>query len=155
MVEQIAHSLSQRNVPKRNGKAGEGFIVSGLGKEALANARDVFAGKRKPLRDVRQGDPCSLVIFAYASGRSLRVDKVSASGDEVIVDYHLNAHEVMSSSAHFALVPLGELTPGKLKVTMKRGEDMGPKDIVARLASVPVERLVNASFSVEVSKAAK
>lgn len=154
-VEQVAQLLGQRHAPSEGKKAGDGFLVAGVGREALENACKVFAGKERPLKEVQAGKPYSLVLFAYASGRSFCLDKISVSDGEVNVDYHLNAHELMSSSAHFALVPLPDLKPGKMAVTMKRSLDTGPEAIVARLAKIPAEKLVNASFSINVTDVAR
>lgn len=151
LVEQVAHrSLGHRNVPKEGQKAGDGFIVRGVGKRALEQARNVFAGEEKSIKKISANGEYSLVVFAYASGRSFCLDDIQVIDSEIIVAYHLMAHELMTSSSHFALIPLPKLPPGEVKVTMKRSEDTGPATIVARLSKIPVERLVSGSFTFNV-----
>ncbi|WP_428305483.1 hypothetical protein [Lacipirellula sp.] len=151
VVEQIRHRLSYRYLPPVGDTAGEGFLVPGGGKQALENAWEVLAGKAKPLKQISAGDEASLIVFAYASGRSLRLDDVKHSDGEIVVAYHLNCNELMSSSAHFALIPLPTLGPGKIKLTMQRSADTGPEVVVTRMAKISAERLVSGSFTFKVT----
>lgn len=155
LVEQVSQLLGHRHVPGEGNKAREGFVVVGVGKTALEKAREVLAGKAKPLKEISPGEEASLVVFAYASGRSFCLEDVNVDGGDIAVNYHLQAHEQMSSSAHFALIPLPKLPAGKVKVEMKRSEDTGPKAIVDRLKKIPAERIVSNSFSFQVIEDAK
>ncbi|WP_428308024.1 hypothetical protein [Lacipirellula sp.] len=155
VVEQTAQLLGHRKVPAEGRKAGDGFIVAGVGKEALERAREVLAGKEKSLKEISAEGEFSLVIYTYFSGRSFCLDDVQVDDGEITVAYHLMAHELMSSSAHFALIPLPKLPPGDVNVVMKRSDDTGPAPIIARLAKVPAERIVSGSFKFRVIADAK
>lgn len=155
LVEQVRALLGHRHVPAEGKKAREGFVVAGVGKSALEQVQAVLAGKAKPLKEITAGEEASLVVFAYASGRSFCLDDVKVNDGEITVAYHLEAHEQMSSSAHFALIPLPKLPEGKVTVEMKRSEDTGPEVLVDRLKKIPAERIVSNSFSFQVVKDAE
>lgn len=153
LVEQIVHSLSRNHWPKEGEKAGQAFVVVGTGVDALRQATRVLAGEAKRKEAVPADKELTLVFYTYNSGRSLRLDEVHRRGNEVAVDYHLEAYEgMLQSFTYFALIPLGKLAPGEVQVTVTRATDTGPSYLVERFKSVPAERLVSGSFTFEVTR---
>ena len=152
LVEQIRWSLNPNFWPKDGQKAGKAFVVAGSGLDALREAHGVLADKIERSSAVAADKETTIVFYAYNSGRSVLLDEVIRQGDTVTVKYHLHAHETLKSTTHFALIPLGKLTPGKIQVNIQRSPDTGPSGLVRRFKTVPADRIVCGSFAFETAR---
>lgn len=147
LVEQIRWSLNPNFWPKEGHNAGKAFVVAGSGIDALREAHGVLADRNKRASSIAADKEMTLVFYAYNSGRSVLLDHVVRKGDTITVKYPLHAHEVLKSTTHFALIPLGKLSPGKFQVNIQRSPDTGPGGLVRRFKTVPADRIVCGSFA--------
>lgn len=110
-----ANSEEGRAAP-RLGNAKRGFAVSGVGKEALIEAHRVLVKKEKPRRVFPADSDVSLIFFSHLSGTYVNLKSVRRLGNEVEIRYQFVPHYTSSMSAHFALIPVTGLSPGKTTV---------------------------------------
>jgi hypothetical protein len=95
---------------------GKGFAVAG--DDPLREAHAVlFKDAKCP--DMLTG-PVTLVFYSMLAGSYVHLDKIERDGFTVTLTYHLEGHMTMESTSHFALIPLGELPPGKYSVNIQR-----------------------------------
>jgi hypothetical protein len=99
-------------------RPGPGFAVQGTGIEALRRAKAVLADKEKPVQVLSAADDVTLVFFARSGGVYLHIDEVKRDGTSVSIKYHFVAHLTTDRTTHFALIPMGKLTPGKYHVSL-------------------------------------
>lgn len=117
-VLQIYRALGQR--PKRGETAGPAFVVEGRGHEALKNAHAVFTDKEQPRRIFPPSTDLSLVFYAYIGGRYVRIESIEKSANQITVNYQFVSHSTADSTVHFALIPLGDLPEGVIRVKIKQ-----------------------------------
>jgi hypothetical protein len=115
LVEQFKSPL-RRGLPPD--AAGKGFAVSGTGLAALQAASDVMTGKSKRPAKLPADQDITVVIYSHLFGASFRLDSVDQGGKVITVKWHFETHSAPMSTAHFALIPLGKLAPGKYEVSM-------------------------------------
>jgi hypothetical protein len=96
--------------------AGQGFAVPG--DNSLREAHAVLAKDAKP-PEVLTG-PVTLVFYALRAGSYVHLDKIERDGFTITLTYHLQGHMTTDSTSHFALIPLGQLPPGKYAVKIER-----------------------------------
>jgi hypothetical protein len=121
-VSRIAYALMSK--VGQQADAGPCFLVAGEGKEALENAASVIAENASPLKDVTTDDDVSLVFYSYAAPGYVVLHSVRQTKTQVTVRYQVVMHETSDASVHFALIPLGKLSSGKLDVdVMQVGRD--------------------------------
>jgi hypothetical protein len=118
-ILQIQRSLNER--PKEGEKAGPAFVVVGTGEEALKNAHSVFVKKdeKEPVRFFPSDTDLSLVFYSYMSGRYVHIKSVEQSDKLITVKYQFVSHQTQEVTHHFALIPLGKLSPGTVQVKIK------------------------------------
>lgn len=97
-------------------EAGPCFFVEGEGKEALANAAKALVDDEPRLTSIPAGKNVSLVFYAYAAPGYVHVKSVHHSDEDVTVKYRVVTHETSNATVHFAIIPLGKLSPGKFTV---------------------------------------
>jgi hypothetical protein len=93
-----------------------GFVVPGIGLEALRNAHAVMTGVMKPHSSFRTASQASLVFFGHESGYYVYLEQVERQPGKITVRYRLVPHETKEMTRHFALVPLEKLEPGEIHV---------------------------------------
>jgi len=151
LVRGIASYLSTY-VPDRGELAGPAFIVVGTGKEALKNAHAELVKDRGATRNsnVSANTELTLVFYSYVTGWHLRLKSIEKSPSVVTIKYQFVApREPAFAATRFALVPIGKLTKGEVKVEV---EQLPPVDYAGR-AMPPkrdADRFVCGSFSFEV-----
>ena len=125
LVLQIVQSLSSREWPKQGEQAGPAFAVEGVGREALANAQIFLANRGKVIegpsaRWFPADTDLSLVFYSYSCTRYVRIVSVDQNDNQVIVKYRFVSHLSANMTTHFALIPLGKLQPGAVRVTIEQ-----------------------------------
>ena len=95
--------------------AGPGFPVKGEGIEALNGAYDVLTDVGDRPTTVPAGK-VSIVFFARQSGQYCHLEKVEREENVITLSYRFHVFRSASVAAHLALIPLGELKPGKYEV---------------------------------------
>ena len=95
-----------------------GFLVQGVGLEALRNFYQVRVGGEEARTTFPAGDDLSLAFFSYHSSPYVHLHKVERKGNEIIVRYRFAPHESRELSEHFALIPLQDLKPGEYSVSV-------------------------------------
>lgn len=123
LVERTAQTLNSNNWPKNGDSAGRGFVVVGTDVDALREAHAILSKEKKRADYLPVGKDLSLVFYSYSSGRYVHLDKVERQGDTITVDYHFVSHRTLDMSTHVALIPLGELPVGKVRVRMVQVKD--------------------------------
>jgi hypothetical protein len=112
--------LGQLDFNKLGQKANPGFAVAGIGADALHEAAAVLSEKKKPQTSFPANSYVSVVFFSHQSGYYVHVDKVEQQPGLVVISYQFVPHESRNLTRHFALIPLGKLPPGKVRVDIKR-----------------------------------
>lgn len=113
-ITKIASALMGRRERKEN--LGSCFLVSGEGKDALKNAAALFAGNAPPSKRVAAGEKVSLVFYACSAPGYVHLHSVSKEAGVVTIKYQVVMHQSLEVTSHFALIPLGKLSPGNLKI---------------------------------------
>lgn len=111
---------------EQRAKAGLCFIVLGDAKEALRKAKEVIVDGAKALKTLPAGKGAWLVFYSYAAPGYVILDSVLQSDRQVTVQYQVVLHMESNVTQHVALIPLGELTAGDLKVEIAEGEPETP-----------------------------
>lgn len=126
-ISQVFGLLVER--PKEGHKAGSAIVVEGEGKKALNNAYIALRNRNEysipPSQLMREGVELSLLFFVYMGGRWVEIDSVEiAQGEKsvthVTVYYHFITHQLAESKVHFALIPLGKLPAGAVRVKIQQ-----------------------------------
>ncbi len=142
LVSQIVQSLREP-IPQQKAK---GFTIHGWGLDALREACAVLANGQKPTNAFLAGTRLSVVFFSRISSYYVYVQKVERDGNTVKVYFRLVPHRTKELTEHFALIPLEELSPGKVTVEIIRSP-MEKEFIGFKLPDAEVEsRIVSQSF---------
>jgi hypothetical protein len=150
-VRQILKSLSFRNRPKPDDKAGPAFVVVGTGKEALKNARDVFVKEKEPAKVLPADTDLTLIFYSYMCARYVRLTSGEQSENAITVKYEIVAHGTHEMTTHFALIPIGKLNEGTVQVKVKQVDSNDKYDQLVQPLSNPL-RYVSGPFTFEVRK---
>lgn len=97
------------------GDAGPGLPVKGEGIEALNGAYDVLTDHGDRPTTVPAGK-VSIVFFARQAGPNCYLEKIERDENVITLSYRFHAKRSAAVRAHLALIPLGELKPGKYEV---------------------------------------
>lgn len=103
-----------RNELSKSPKGREGFVVQGDGAAALRAASAALLDK-KPQQSYPESE-LTLVFFSYEFGYYVRLEKVEIEENVVKVHYQFVPHKSKELTKHFALIPLGQFSPGKVQV---------------------------------------
>jgi hypothetical protein len=117
LMNQIGTQL-QHDKPGQSAR--QAFAVARTGVDALREAAAVLSGKKKPQASFGANTNVSLVFFSYSSGYYVYLNKVELQPGLVVISYRFVPHETKEMTSHFALIPLGRLQPGEVKVDIKR-----------------------------------
>ncbi len=98
--------------------AGTGFAVMGSGRIALEHAHKVLVEKKPPQKSFPAGSDISVVFFSYQAGTYVHLHQVERQGKVIEVRYQFVPHTSRNMSVHFALIPLGKLSAGKIRVNV-------------------------------------
>jgi hypothetical protein len=112
--------LGKLDFNKLGQKANPGFAVEGIGADALREAAAVLSGTKKPPTSFAANSNVSVVFFSHQSGYYVHLDKVEQRPGLVTISYQFVPHETRNLTRHFALIPLGKLPSGDVKVDIKR-----------------------------------
>jgi len=94
--------------------AGPGFPVQGTGIAALHRVYDVIVDDVGLRPETVPAGEVSIVFFSR--GIPCRLEKIEREGNVITLSYRLHARRTASLTCHLALIPLGELSPGKYSV---------------------------------------
>lgn len=112
--------LSHLQYNKPSQSALKAFAVAGTGKDALREAAEVLSGMRKPQASFPANSEVSVAFFSHLFGCYVHLNKVEQQPGLVVISYRFVPHETAQLTRHFALIPLGKLSPGEVKVDIKR-----------------------------------
>jgi hypothetical protein len=125
-VRQIRHLLSSASKRQNQESAGPVFAAMGSASDALKEASEILS-ESQPRHEILPADKdLSLVFYAYSTSRYLRLDRVSRQGNQILIEYHYEAHNTLNMSTHFALIPLGKLAVGEFHIEIKQLPGTGP-----------------------------
>ncbi len=132
-------------------RAAPAFVVDGVGKIALENARAFFRKEHRRTEEVPANMNLSLIFFSHSAGQYCHLVAVERSERLVTVKYRFVGHASADNTIHFALVPIGKFAPGVVEVKIEQQNSI--KESGAERPPIPgMERLVSDSFSFTVHK---
>ncbi len=115
----VASQIARKFFLRSNGgqaKAGPCFLVKGEGKDALVNAAKVLVDGAAFPESMPPDEKVSLVFYSYPAPGYVHLKSVHRSESAVTVKYQVVTHRTLEATAHFALIPLGNLESGKFRV---------------------------------------
>jgi len=110
-VRRIIEERTEGNLP------GPGFVVSGIGREALINVKQAL--DTSPPASISADEEVTLFFFSRLSGSYVWLRNVKRSENRIIIHFEFVPHPEKILTSHFALIPLGKLAPGKYDVEIK------------------------------------
>ena len=114
-VSAINRLLSIRS-SEENAKAGQCCLVEGEGKESLYSALAIIE-KRQPIPEfMPAGKPLTLFFYTHFAPGYVCLDSVYWEGTRLKVNYKVVIHQTTEATIHFALIPVGKLSAGKINV---------------------------------------
>lgn len=125
-VFKIHKNLNQRT--KDGERAGQAFVVRGVGKTALENAETAFEKGRRDSTVLPPDVDVSLVFYSQMCGRYVRIKSVETTGNVVRLKYQFVGHATTEATTHFALIPLGKLTAGKYQVEIEESQAIDDRE---------------------------
>jgi hypothetical protein len=145
-TERGSHVQHIRKALRGMKKAGPAFIVAGTGAAALEEVCNVLTENKKP-KPV--GEQASLFFYVLPFTHYVALDEVRRTDSKIVVKYHFVSHATKSHSTHFALIPLGKVSPGVrvefVQLPLERGRLASNKPIPKEV----VERVVCQSFTLK------
>lgn len=118
--ERLIASIRRSLEPKLDHKQAErGFAVLGTGDEALRHAHDVLVSGDDATVRFPAGKELSAIFFTYQSPFYVHLATVERTGFAIKISYRFVPHESGETTEHVALIPLGELPPGRYRVSVK------------------------------------
>jgi hypothetical protein len=117
LMSQIGGRL-QYNKPGQ--PARQAFAVMGIGADALREAAAVLSDKKKSQVSFPANSNISVVFFSHVSGYYVYVTRVVVKRSLIEISYRFVPHETKEMTSHFALIPIGKLPPGEVKVDINR-----------------------------------
>jgi hypothetical protein len=131
-------------------RAAPAFVVEGVGKTALDNARSVFKKETNRVEKVPPNTELSLVFYSHGAGQHFcRLVSVEKSERLIKVKYRFFDHSLAVSRIHFAFIPIGKFAPGVVEVKIEQQDSTNLAGSV-RPPVREMERLVSGPFSFEV-----
>jgi hypothetical protein len=100
--------------------APQAFAVAGTGADALREAAAVLSGTRKSQLSFPENTNVSVVFFSREFNYYVHLDKVEQLPGQLSISYRFVPHETKDMTQHVALIPIGQLPPGTVKVDIKR-----------------------------------
>ena len=113
LVEDIFRSL---DIIEQGLSAQPSFVVEGTGIDALKNVHAICTKKRQSENVFSSEKELTAFFFSHPAGRYVRVKDVVCHGKEIVIQYRFEPHLDAGLTSHFALIPLGTLSPGKYEV---------------------------------------
>jgi hypothetical protein len=100
--------------------AAQSFAVAGTGADALREAAAVMSATKNPRTSMSTSSNVSVLFFSHSFGCYVHLVKVETQPGQIVISYRFVPHETKELTSHFALIPLGKLSPGEVKVDIKR-----------------------------------
>ncbi len=113
-LREIRTSLSTTQL--KRGMARAGFVVVGEGIGAVQGAHAVLVEGKKAPQQLPADTEISLVFFSCQFGRYVQLQKVVRDDNVIEVQYQFIPHKSKEVTQHFALIPLGKMVPGNMRV---------------------------------------
>lgn len=121
------------------GKAGQAFVVQGIGLEALKNASKIIARKQELLHSLPFDTEVSVIFFSVQSGQYVHLTKVERIQGTIKIRYEFVPHYEKHFTSHVAIIPLGKLPNGHYQVDIAN-EPFAQRLIDKGLVEVPDEQ---------------
>jgi hypothetical protein len=113
-IESIRRVLSMPTAQGKDAKAA--FVVLGTGLKAIHEAHAVLVDGKKPRETIPKDSEASVVFFSYEFGRYVHLHSVERHGNSIEIKYEFVPHKSKELTEHFAVMPLGKLPAGTLRV---------------------------------------
>lgn len=137
LVEEMRRSLHQSL--DKGATAGPVIVVSGCGVEALGEAGKTLIGCTERRNRFRDSDEISVLFYSRVYGDAVCLDSIERRNQAVHIVYRLVGHEEAYVDAHFGLIPLGKLPPGKYEVVIEPSPSA--QKFLARGSKSPAETM--------------
>ncbi len=105
-------------IPKYSDPAGPGFVVCGVGSEALNNAYDIFINGKKPLSSFPTDKELSIIWFTKI-GPLFTLESVSRIQSRFVIRFQYHEHINHSNYSSLAIIPIGALPAGEYTIDME------------------------------------
>jgi hypothetical protein len=115
-IERILRAIAHKSNSQEF--ASPGFAIVGTNKTALDEAFQVLVKRQSAPDKLSPSEPVSIVVFSHNTVRYFHISSVETRGVKFIVRYQLIPHKTKKVTSHFAIIPLGKLTPDKYQVEM-------------------------------------
>jgi hypothetical protein len=117
-IEQIRRVLASKPPGE---KALPGFVLPGRpDSRMLLGIHPPLGRKSSPTRKPLREGEYTLVFFSHPLSYFTRLKTIERNGGKVTVYYQFEPHATPEATVHFALIPLGELTPGEYQVDYRQ-----------------------------------
>ncbi|MEX2170300.1 MAG: hypothetical protein WD851_13385 [Pirellulales bacterium] len=146
-IYKILMSLGKR--PEEGEKAAPAFVVEGTGQDALKTAATVLIKTAEAPHRVAADTDLALVFYSYSCGQFVHIVSVEQSDKQIRILYQFVGHATTNMTRHFALIPIGRLSPGEVEVIIEQTASINERGD-ERPPLRGLERLVCDSFSFEV-----
>jgi len=92
------------------------FVVVGTPKEALQNAYNTIVLGHDTRIEWTPEDNLSLVFYSRPCSAYVHLKNVERKRNDFLLEYEFVPHDEKNRTQHFAMIPLGKLTPGEYHV---------------------------------------
>jgi hypothetical protein len=120
LVIKIEKALRELPIADPKIAPASGFIVRGMGREALPGIVDVLVEKKKPEEKFSSKDELSIVFFSHQTGAGVGIESVEIEDAAIHINFYLAFGSSLLISPTLCLVPLGKLPSGTYAVEMTR-----------------------------------
>jgi hypothetical protein len=104
--------------PLKGRVAGPGFVVQGTAENALRQAHAVIANDIAGDKSVSAGEDVWVVLFSHEYSCYVHLDRIEGHDRTIDIRYRFAPHKSNELTSHFALIPIGRLSPGQYRVEM-------------------------------------
>ncbi len=155
LIRQIKVPLSNRDWLKDNEQAGPAFVVVGNGRGALEAAAKVF---QKVSESNRFPDPIApankeltLLFYSYLNGKYVRLRSVEVKSNLIVVKYRFEHHITQDMTSNFAMIPLGKLPEGVVKVKIEQTPPLDANGVELTKPDYNARQFISDSFTFRVT----
>lgn len=115
LTQSFSHQIPQLINEKAKSKPiGEGFVVIGTGKQALEDIKKAL--DTTPPTTLPANEELTLFFYSRLYGSYVHLKHVARSDKTVTIEFAFVTHRTKDMTNHFALIPLGKLSPGNYEV---------------------------------------
>lgn len=97
-----------------------GFVVQADDVDVLKQAYELISTSKSAKNQIKPHSKAWIIFFSRSSGQFVHIYKVEKAGNDITVSYRFVPHDSHEMTAHFALIPIDELSVGHYRVNIDR-----------------------------------